>query len=530
MAWNDDEREEQFAGSVKQEVSDAQQKYDELVDLVSEHPKFAGKADPPWLIELTKTIRKALIGGAGGTDKKLLKTLVELGIDVEDTAKSSSQATKRVYTRSVGGIQPGSIIRFTYRHRPWRVAAGSKMSDEEIKNKIRIYEQLYNKHRQELKQLNDDLQRERMKAHLIGSRQQAIAVVKSYQFSIDLKIKEIKRDLRERRRYNSYLVPGALARIPKTWDHTRYRNVLVLNPRHDGKLHGIALDKLNPAQQEVLVRVFDPVEILRYDSGKYEYPKSAVERLTKDIFDRLGNPLLKVKDKQNFYIQFVKPLLNSYGDVYRQFFVNRMHGVINVSTGQGGIGPEQAKLSNVSQQDLPLFKRLQYMMKSDAPKDIKVNAGLRGKFKKLMSLMTSLLKISSIQKTEDDWEPWMGSKREAEEYKEDIKKKRMNDMKQIVKDRLGSAPTTPEIREAQSKLNKVWSRRWDHEFQMKVSFAAKKLGEMSRVVPEWTAQQKREWEKDIENAENSLRSAVNKSKGARTERVKIIKGKIGRRK
>jgi hypothetical protein len=536
MAWDSDDensnKENEF-GSIQQRPK-VEIEFDQLTDLVSKPTirSSAGKSDPPWLIELAKTIRKALIGGPKGTDKKLLKTLIHLGIEAEDNSKHADPLTqKRDYSRRMGGIIPGSIIRFTYRHKPWRVAPGSKMTETEIRQKMDMYEQFYNKHRQELAMLYQNFRKEmKLLKTKKSNRATRLAVVRSYKFTIDLKHSEIKRDLRERRRYTSYLVPGALARIPKTWDNTRYRNVLILNPRHNGKLHGIALDKLNPAQQEVIVRAFDPVEILKYSEGKYDNPITPVERLTKDIFDRLdGNPLLKVKDKHNFYVQFVRPLLKSYGDVYRQFFVNRMHGVSNVSAGQGGIGPEQRKLSNVSQSDMPLFKRLEYMMKTDAPKDIRVNQAAKSKFRKLMTMMSNLLKISDKKTSEDDWEPWMGTPEEAKQQSEQIKKERIEKMKKLVKQRLHGAPETPDIRAAQAKMNKLLGVRWKHEAEMKTSYVARALGEMEKVKPEWTEHQKNRWEAELENAQEALNNSIIKVKEKKASRLKLIKGRVERK-
>lgn len=96
------------------------------------------------------------------------------------------------------------------------------------------------------------------------------------------------------------------------------KEVLVLQPEWQGKMHALDLKRVTPAEREVLFELFDP---RTYEPGhRSRYP------LVEDVRRRM-DPLEEVKNPMAFYTKFVKVFLRTAGDCYRTYFSARMNGV-----------------------------------------------------------------------------------------------------------------------------------------------------------------------------------------------------------
>lgn len=94
-----------------------------------------------------------------------------------------------------------------------------------------------------------------------------------------------------------------------------FKEILVLHPNWLGKMHGIDLKRLTPAEREVLDAIFSPEQ-----RGKpHKLP------LVNDILRRM-NPVEEVKNPVSFYTKFVKVFIRNK-DVYRTYFPHRMLSV-----------------------------------------------------------------------------------------------------------------------------------------------------------------------------------------------------------
>lgn len=97
-----------------------------------------------------------------------------------------------------------------------------------------------------------------------------------------------------------------------------YKEVFVLHPSWNGKIHGIDLKRLTPAEVKVIEAIFDPST---KDSG-HPYP------LVNDIIRRM-DPVEEIKNPLSFYHKFVKVFLRNK-DAYRQYWPHKMVGVVIV--------------------------------------------------------------------------------------------------------------------------------------------------------------------------------------------------------
>jgi len=127
--------------------------------------------------------------------------------------------------------------------------------------------------------------------------------------------------------------PGQIIRF--TYEHQavdastdgKYKEVLVLNPLWNNKLHGIDLKRLTPAERRVLEDVLDP-ELK---------DKPSPIPLVNDIKRRM-DPIELIKNPAVFYTRFVRPFMRQK-DIYRQYIPSRMSGVTvvkgaKISTGK----------------------------------------------------------------------------------------------------------------------------------------------------------------------------------------------------
>ncbi len=94
-----------------------------------------------------------------------------------------------------------------------------------------------------------------------------------------------------------------------------FKEVFILHPNWNGKVHAIDVKKLTVAERTVLEAVMDPDQ-----KGKtHRIP------LVNDVLRRMDPPTL-IENPISFYQQFVKQFLNNK-DAYRTYYQSRMSGV-----------------------------------------------------------------------------------------------------------------------------------------------------------------------------------------------------------
>ncbi len=103
------------------------------------------------------------------------------------------------------------------------------------------------------------------------------------------------------------------------------KEVLVLHPNWHGKVQGIDVSRLTPAEGQVLRAIMDPETKRKIDAG--EWPMQGVPSypLIRDILTRL-EPVELIKNPMAFYTQLIKPFLRDK-DAYRQYFTQYIFGV-----------------------------------------------------------------------------------------------------------------------------------------------------------------------------------------------------------
>lgn len=99
---------------------------------------------------------------------------------------------------------------------------------------------------------------------------------------------------------------------------SRFKEVLILHPGWQGRVHAIDLKRLTPAEREVLFEIMAPDA----KSKPHKIP------LVNDILRRM-NPVEDIKNPVSFYAKFVKVFLRDK-DAYRQYYPRKMYGVIVV--------------------------------------------------------------------------------------------------------------------------------------------------------------------------------------------------------
>ena len=107
----------------------------------------------------------------------------------------------------------------------------------------------------------------------------------------------------------------------------RFKEVFVLNPSWQGKMHGIDMKRLTQAEREVILAVFNP----KTKKGMHRIP------MVNDILRRM-NPLVEVKNPMSFYQKFVKVFLRNK-DSYRTYETPKMLNVtiVNQTNVHGGV-------------------------------------------------------------------------------------------------------------------------------------------------------------------------------------------------
>jgi hypothetical protein len=118
----------------------------------------------------------------------------------------------------------------------------------------------------------------------------------------------------------------------------KFKRVLVLNPSWKSKLHGLDLNRMTPAECEVIRAIFDP----KTKEEQHRFP------LVNDILRRMDPVAEAVENPFSFYRRFCQPFLRTAGDVYRTYLEKKITNVV--------IETETTAKMPVNQK--PLFKPL----------------------------------------------------------------------------------------------------------------------------------------------------------------------------
>lgn len=103
------------------------------------------------------------------------------------------------------------------------------------------------------------------------------------------------------------------------------KEILVLHPNWHGKVHGIDLKNLTPAEGQVLRAIMDPETKRKIDGGEWPVAGVPPYPLIRDILTRL-DPVELIKNPLAFYQQLIKPFIRDK-DCYRQYWPHYVYGV-----------------------------------------------------------------------------------------------------------------------------------------------------------------------------------------------------------
>lgn len=148
----------------------------------------------------------------------------------------------------------------------------------------------------------------------------------------------------------------------------RYKEVFVLNPNWQNKVHGIDMKRLTLAEREVLVAVFDP----KTKPGQHRLP------IVNDVLRRM-NPREEVKNPMSFYQKFVKVFLRNK-DAYRIYEHPRMTGVtvVKESAVSGSVTNPKPLFHKVESKGPPVRSGLDLVRKVAAEKGVGVSTNAGG--------------------------------------------------------------------------------------------------------------------------------------------------------
>ena len=127
---------------------------------------------------------------------------------------------------------------------------------------------------------------------------------------------------------------------------SRYKEVLVLHPMWQRKVHGIDLKRLTTAERAVLDQIMDP----------NQKGKTSSIPLVNDILRRM-NPVEDIKNPVSFYSRFVKVFLRDK-DAYRTYYPQKMSAVVTSKPSHVSGGVVNPK---------PLFKKIETNAAKKAP-------------------------------------------------------------------------------------------------------------------------------------------------------------------
>lgn len=155
----------------------------------------------------------------------------------------------------------------------------------------------------------------------------------------------------------------------------RFKEVFVLNPNWQGKVHGIDMKRLTVAEREVIQAVFDP----KTKKGMHRIP------MVNDILRRM-NPIQEVKNPMTFYQKFVKVFLRNK-DAYRVYDLPRVLNatVVRTTNVVGGVTNPKPLFHKVETKAAPDKARLELIRKVAAEKGVGVSPKVvgGGTFKKV---------------------------------------------------------------------------------------------------------------------------------------------------
>jgi len=125
------------------------------------------------------------------------------------------------------------------------------------------------------------------------------------------------------------------------------KEVMVIHPNWQGKVHAIDLKRLTPAEVQTLRAVMDPKVKAAVDAGQWPVEGAPPYPLVKDILMRM-DPVELIKNPLAFYTRLVKPFIRNK-DVYRQYFPTFVSNVKVV---------EESKVQGNLTNPAPLFKKI----------------------------------------------------------------------------------------------------------------------------------------------------------------------------
>lgn len=111
-----------------------------------------------------------------------------------------------------------------------------------------------------------------------------------------------------------------------------HKEVMVLNPSWNNKLHGIDLARITPAEVQVLRAIMDPKNKQHFDQTGQLPQGAPTYPLITDVFRRM-DPVQLIKNPLAFYGQFVKPFIRDH-DAYRQYWPQYMSGITVIKESQ----------------------------------------------------------------------------------------------------------------------------------------------------------------------------------------------------
>lgn len=125
------------------------------------------------------------------------------------------------------------------------------------------------------------------------------------------------------------------------------KEVFVLHPNWKGRIHGLDMKRLTPAQQQIVHAMMDPEVKAKVDAGQWPVDGVPNYNLLRDILRR-SDPATLINSPIAFYQQLIKPFI-AQADCYRQYDAAFMSNtqVITESEAQG-------QMTNPK----PLFKKL----------------------------------------------------------------------------------------------------------------------------------------------------------------------------
>lgn len=125
------------------------------------------------------------------------------------------------------------------------------------------------------------------------------------------------------------------------------KEVFILHPNWNGKVHGIDLGRVTPAEIQVLQAIMDPNVKAQADAGTWPIEGVPPYPLVRDILKRM-DPVELIKNPLAFYQRLIKPFIRAT-DCYRQYWSQYMFSLSTIAETH-----VKGPLSNPA----PLFKKI----------------------------------------------------------------------------------------------------------------------------------------------------------------------------